>query len=333
MATLKNYLLKIMGSPHKRQIDGIGGSDSLSSKVAIVSPSEQSDIDVNYLFCQVHVDKPIVETNITCGNMLTGVAPFAIMKGLVKATDPETIVTIYDENTGVISQATVPTPNGEVQFTGKTHIDGVPGTAAPIKLSFLHPSGSKTGTLLPTGNIRDDINGVPVSCVDVVTPMVIVPANALGKSGYETKQELDADKEFLTRLEFIRKQAAIKMGFDDVSHSICPKICIVSKAKAGGSIHSCYFTPFNCHATHAVSGGLCLAAACFIEGSVAHDFAKHYAHKEKIYEAKVVIEHVSGKITTYITVDNTLDKIDFKAASCIRTARPLFEGVVYFDME
>lgn len=162
--------------------------------------------------------------------------------------------------------ATVQTPGGVITFEGDTAIDGVPGTAAPIKLSFLNAVGSKTGKLLPTGNVVDVIDGIEVSCIDVAVPMVIVNAEAMGKTGYETKAELDADRVFMRYLESVRCIAAIKMGLGDVSRSISPKICIVAAPKNGGTITSRYFTPFDCHSSHAVSGGLCLAAACLIKG-------------------------------------------------------------------
>ena len=210
-------LLRLMGSPHARQIDGIGGGDSLSSKVAIVGPSERDDADIDYLLCQVHINEPIVETTLNCGNMLSAVAPFAIEKGLVKATDPETVVRIYNENTGVVVLATVQTPSGVITYEGDVAIDGVPGTAAPIKLSFINSVGSKTGKLLPTGNVIDDIEGIPVSCVDVAVPMVITYAQAMGKTGLESKSELDSDKIFMEKLEELRRASALKMGLGDVS--------------------------------------------------------------------------------------------------------------------
>ena len=322
-------LLRLMGSPDPRQIDGIGGGTSLTSKAAIVSLSDRDDADINYFFCQVRVIEAIVETKLNCGNMLSAVAPFAIMKGLVKATDPETTVRIYNENTGVIVLATVQTPNGEVRYSGDAHIDGVPGTAAPIKLSFLNPVGAKTGKLLPTGAVVDDIDGIPVSCVDVTVPMVITYAEALGKTGYESKEELDADKEFLKRLEHLREQAALKMGLGDVSHSISPKICIVALPKVGGTIRSCYFTPFRCHPAYAVSGASCLAAACLIPGTTANNRTQLKMPNSTNAEQQVVIEHVSGHIDISVQIASQADgSLSFPMISSIRTVRPLFIGEV-----
>ncbi len=322
-------LLSLMGSPLSHQRDGIGGGDSLSSKVAIIAPSTRNGIDVDYLFCQVHVDEPIVDTAVNCGNMLAAVAPFAITKGLVNTTHPQTTVKIYNENTKVVIQATVQTPNGEITYDGDARIDGIAGTSAPIKLSFVDPVGAKTGKLLPTTNVVDEIDDIPFSCVDVTVPMVITSAKALGKTGYESKAELDADKAFMHRLETLRQKAAAKMGFNNVAHSVCPKICIVSPPCHGGSIHSCYFTPFDCHAAHAVSGALCVAAASLIEGTIANQVAQLTLPETQKFEQEIIIEHVSGKITVFITVDKSAQTIHFPAASCIRTAQPLFAGHVF----
>ncbi len=328
--SLRNkMLLDLMGSPFKRQIDGIGGGDSLSSKVAIVAPSKRNGVDIDYLFCQVHVNKAIVETVLNCGNMLSAAATYAVMQGMVVTQHPETTVSVFNENTGVITEATLQTPEGIITFDGDASIDGVPGTAAPIKLSFINPVGSKTGELLPTGSVIDEFEGIPVSCIDVVVPIVITYAEALGKTGYESKHDFDIDFEFLERLEKVREQAALKMGFGDVSHSICPKICIIAPPQKDGAIRSNYFTPFDCHAAHAVSGALCIAAACSIEGSVASKIAKLVHPDDEKYEQSVRIEHVSGKIDTCIAVDKSSNKINFPSVACIRTARPLFEGHVF----
>jgi len=321
-------LLAVMGSPHPRQVDGIGSGDSLSSKVVIVGPSEREGIDLDYLLCQVHVNDPIVETTLNCGNMLSAVAPFAIEQGLIKTTDPETVVSIFNENTGVVMESTVQTRNGKVVYEGSVKIDGVPGSGSPIKLTFLNATGSKTGKLLPTGNLRDDINGISVSCVDVAVPMVIAYAESFGKTGYESKMALDNDKEFMERLENVRRLAAIKMGLGDVSKSINPKICIVTKPKSGGTITSRYFTPFDCHDAHAVSGGLCLAAACFVKGSIANEVAGLDVTSRERAEREVVIEHVSGEISTAVTIDIEPTGVVFPAASFIRTARLIFKGTV-----
>jgi 4-oxalomesaconate tautomerase len=333
-----SVLLNLMGSPDPtgRQINGIGGGDSLSSKVVIVDKSEREGVDVDYLLCQVHIKNAVVETSLNCGNMLSAVAPFAIENGLVKASDPETTVRVYNENTGVVVESTVQTPGGFVSYEGKSEIDGVPGSGSPILLTFLDAVGSKTKKLLPTGEAVNMIDDISVSCVDVAVPMVITTAAVFGKTGYETKEELDSDKEFLDKLESLRKKASILMGLGDVSGKINPKICMVSESRFDGHINSRYFTPFDCHDGHAVSGGLCLAAACLIDGSVAQQVSKQVP---KLGENNtVVIEHPSGKIETSVFVEKK-DKgdgkieIDFPKASFIRTARPLMEGRVFYRVK
>lgn len=319
-------LLRVMGSPHERQIDGIGGGNSLTSKVVIINRSVRKNIDIDYLLCQVHINDSVVETTLNCGNMLSAVAPFAIERGLLTAVHPRTVVRIFNENTGVVMESTVETPNGRITYTGNAQIDGVPGTAAPIKLTFLDAVGSKTKKLLPTGNTIDSIDGVPISCVDVAVPMVIVDAKKLGKTGYETKKQLDDDKNFMGRLEALRCKAALRMGLGDAAKSINPKICLLAPPKNGGTLTSRYFTPFDCHDAHAVSGGLCLAAACLIEDSVAHQVAKIGRLDPGVGEKEIIIEHVSGTLATSITVEFTESGIHFPKASFVRTARPLMEG-------
>ena len=323
-------LLSLMGSPDPggRQIDGIGGGDSLSNKVVIVGKSERPGIDIDYLLCQVHIKNAIVETSLNCGNMLSAVAPFAIERQLVKAQHPKTMVRIYNENTGVIMESTVKTPNSQISYEGDTHIDGVPGTGSPIELTFLNAVGSKTGVLLPTGHVVDDMNGILVSCVDVAVPLVIARAQELGKTGYESKKELDDDREFMARLEKLRRFVAQKMGFGDVSHSVSPKICMLAPPRFGGVITSRYFTPFDCHDAHAVSAGLCLAAATLIPGTVAHQMANVENMKKEGADVEIMIEHASGVIATIVTTATTEGTL-FPKASFIRTARPLFDGCVY----
>ncbi|OWW20422.1 4-oxalomesaconate tautomerase [Noviherbaspirillum denitrificans] len=320
-------LLSIMGSPDRRQIDGLGGGDSLTSKVAIVSPSRRPGIDVEYLFAQVGVDSNVVDTSPNCGNMLAGVAPFAIEKGLVKTASPVTTVRIFNVNTGKVVEAVVSTPGGRITYDGDVQIDGVPGKGAGIVLNFLDAAGAKTGKLLPTGNAIDMIDGVPVSCVDYSTPIVFLAAHAVGKTGHETKQELDKDYALLNRLETIRRQAARKMGMGDVSGKVLPKIVLLAPPAANGTITSRYFVPWNCHAAHAVTGALCVAAACHIPGSVASGISRMNASDP----GAVVIEHPSGKIEAKVNMRNSdsQDMPVIESAGIVRTARLLISGVVY----
>lgn len=322
-------LLGIMGSPHRRQIDGIGCGDSLTSKVVIINKSKRPGIDIDYLFCQVHVNDPIVETTLNCGNMLSVVAPLAIERNLVKTNDPQTTVSIYNENTNTVIKSTVQTPGGQIIYHGDTMIDGVNGTGAPIELTFLDLVGSIGNTLLPTGNLTDDIDGMIVSCLDIAGPLVVTYAEFMGKTGYETKHELDHDKLFMGKLETIRRKAALKMGLGDASKSVSPKIAILAPARNGGTITSRYFTPFDCHSSHAISAGLCIAAACLIPKTLTSDMAFLPKKLSNESDQEIIIEHVAGKLSTVITLQRRAEKIIFPKASFIRTARPIFEGYIY----
>ena len=235
-------LLAAMGSPDVRQIDGLGGGDDQTSKVILVGPSRRRGVDVEYLFAQVSVSRDLVDITPISGNMLSGVAPFAIERGLVKAGDPSTLVKIFDLNTGRIVEAQVRTPSGRVTYQGDYQLDGVPGTSAPIFLRFLDPAGGRTGRLLPSGNAVDHVDGIAVSCIDFANPIVMVAAAAVGKSGYESKQELDADTQWLVRLEALRCRAALLMDMGDVAGMGLPKVVILAPPRDGGTISSRYFS-------------------------------------------------------------------------------------------
>ncbi|MFO1305486.1 MAG: 4-oxalomesaconate tautomerase [Burkholderiales bacterium] len=317
-------LLAIMGSPHVRQIDGIGGGDSLTSKAVIVGRSSRPGIDLEYLFAQVAVGEGAVDTAPNCGNMLAGVGPFAIMRGLVQARDGETPIRIYNRNTGKIVEAVVPTPGGMVTCEGDARVDGVPGTGAPIVLNFLDAAGAKTGKLLPTGNVADVIDGIEVSCVDLASPLVFVRAADLGKTGHESKRELDADVALIARIEPLRKAAALRMGLGDVSGKVLPKFAIVAEPRNGGTVAARYFVPWNCHSAFAVTGALCLGAAARIPGTVVHGVA---SQREP---GVVVIEHPAGCLETRMSTRDDGTPIPvFERAGIVRTARPLLEGVVH----
>ncbi|MEX2449542.1 MAG: 4-oxalomesaconate tautomerase [Rhodospirillales bacterium] len=323
-ATRDTVLLAAMGSPDILQTDGIGGATPLTSKVAMVSLSDREDADVDYLFAQVAFDKPIVDTSPNCGNMLSGVGPFGIEAGLVKARDPETTIRIYNVNTQTLIEAVIQTPGGEVVYDGDASIDGVPGTAAPITLNFLNAAGSKCSSMLPTGNAKDMIDGIEVSCVDVAMPMVLVKAEAMGKTGYESKAELDADKAFYEKLESIRQKASPMMGLGDATGKVIPKFGIVTAPKNGGSITARYFVPYTCHAAFAVTGSCCVASAAVTPGTVANDVAKIGNADKQI----ITIEHPSGKIDVNIEFEVSGAFPDVKRVGIIRTCRRLFEGYV-----
>ncbi|MDO9596206.1 MAG: 4-oxalomesaconate tautomerase [Azoarcus sp.] len=320
-------LLAAMGSPHARQIDGIGGGDTLTSKVVIVSPSSRPGIDIEYLFAQVSVETSTVDITPNCGNMLSGVGPFALENGLAQAADPVTTLRILNLNTGKVVEAVVQTPGGLVTYDGLARIDGVPGSGAPIVLNFLDAAGAKTGRLFPTGQRIDVIDGVEISCVDFSSPLVFVPAVSLGKTGYESKRELDADNVLKGRLESIRLQVALAAGLGDARDKVLPKIALVAPPQSRGVIASRYFTPWNCHSAFAVTGALCLAAAASTPGTVVHRLARVNPDDP----ALVTIEQPAGTldIRMQLAQDSTPDDPVFSSAGLIRTARRLFQGVVH----
>ena len=322
-AARDRVLLAAMGSPDVRQIDGLGGADTLTSKVAIVSKSTRPGVDVDYLFAQVDIGKPIVDTNPSCGNMLAGVAPFAIETGLFPAQDGETHVMIYNVNTEARIEAIVQTPGRQVQYTGDARIDGVPGTAAPIVLNFMDVVGSISGKLLPTGNARDVIDGIEVTCIDVAMPMIMMRAKDVGLTGYEGRAEINPNKALFARIEPIRREAGRRMGFGDVTDKVIPKVGLLSPPRDGGTIASRYLTPHALHAAHAVTGAVCVASACALEGTIAHELAK----PDSANPRTIWIEHPSGQVDVLLQTRGKGADMDVIAGT-LRTARPIMKGEV-----
>lgn len=322
---MKRVLLRVMGSPHVRQVDGIGGSDPVTSKVAMVRGSTHPGADVDYLFAQVFVDRALVDTSPPCGNMVTAVGPFAIEQGLVKATDPETVVRIWDVNTQSLIEATIQTPGGEVTYDGDWRIAGVNDPAAPIALNLARMAGAKTGKLFPTGKRAEDILNIPVSCVDMAMPCMFLPATAVGKTGYETKEELDRDKELVARLQELRLIAGERMGLGDVREKVIPKPVLVARPKDGGTICGRYFMPFTVATAFAVTGGTNMAVTSCIPGTVVHEAAS--LGKGSVHD--VAVEHPQGKMFVRVEIVDDRGKLTVKQASQIRNARKLFEGKVF----
>lgn len=314
-------LLSALGSGHELQVDGIGGGNPLTSKVAIVGPSSRPDADVDYLFAQVMVAERIVDTSPNCGNMLSAVGPFAIEQGLVPAGPLETVVRVHNVNTGKVVEATVQTPGGRVTYDGEAVIDGVPGTAAPILLTFLDAAGAKTGRLLPTGSPRDVVDGIEVTCIDAAVPLVVMRARDLGKTARETADELDADRVFMARLEAIRREAGRLMGLGDVSGLVIPKPVLVAEAEGDGRIGARYFMPHACHKAFAVTGAVGLATAIGTPGTIAAEFCRQATTPREI-----VIEHPSGRLA--LRLEQRAGE-EAPRASVLRTARRLFEGSVF----
>lgn len=316
------FLGAIMGSPDTRQINGMGGADPLTSKVAIVQKSERDGVDVDYLFLQVAVDTGLVSDTQNCGNLLAGVGPFAIERGLVAAESHETRLRIFMRNTGQTAIANVKTPDGIVSYEGEATIDGVPGMSAPILLEFKDVAGSTCGKLLPTGNELDIVEGIPLTMIDNGMPCVVMPASDMGILGTETREELEANTDLRARLEIIRLKAGLAMNLDDVTNKTVPKMTMVSTAQNGGAISTRTFIPHRCHASIGVLGAVSVATACMMPGSPAAKLADISEGDTK----EMRIEHPSGETTIVVGV-----KADgqVKSASILRTARKLFDGVVF----
>mgnify|MGYP000981266933 CR=1 FL=1 len=318
------FLLGMMGSPDPRQIDGLGGADPLTSKVAVVSASERDDADVDYLFLQVFVDQAIVTDAQNCGNILAGIGPFAIERGLVKATGDETQVRIFMENTGQIAIATVATPNGSVTYKGESKIDGVPGTSAAVPLEFLDTAGSSCGALLPTGNAVDLIDGVECTLIDNGMPVVVMRASDMGISGTESREELEANSELREKLEAIRLQAGPMMNLGDVTEKSVPKMSMVSEATDGGALSTRTFIPHRCHASIGVLGAVSVATAAILPNSPAASVATLPEGNRKT----LAVEHPIGEMTVVIDIDQDGQP---KSAALLRTARKLFDGEVFAE--
>lgn len=317
-------LLSVMGSPDPRQIDGIGGADPLTSKVAVISASSRPGIDVDYLFLQVWVDRAEVSDKQNCGNILAGVAPFAIERGLVRGCDPVTKVRIFMVNTSQTVVATVQTPGGTPEYQGTTRIDGVPGTAAPIPLSFSDTAGSTCGSLLPTGNIVDVVNGINVTCIDNGMPVVVMRAADLGRTGYETRDQLDADTDLKARVEAIRLTVGPMMNLGDVKDQTVPKMILVAPPRDGGVVSTRSFIPHRAHATIGVFAAVSVATACLMPGSPAHSVASTPEGPTKL----MLVEHPTGASPVSLTIEEQNGNVVVTEAAIVSTARALFEGRV-----
>ncbi|MFV5475252.1 4-oxalomesaconate tautomerase [Acinetobacter baumannii] len=314
-------LLAVMGSPDSRQIDGIGGGTSLTSKVAIVQKSNREEADIDYLFAQVSVDQAQVSYDQNCGNILAGVAAFALERGLLNAIEGETVVRVYMQNTAQIARIIMQTPHAELDYTGDTYIDGVPEPAKEIILEFENIEGSTCGQLFPTGQPQDVIEGVAVTCIDNGMPVVLINAQDVGCVGNESKEVLDQNDELKATLEKIRLQAGYKMNLGDVTHKTIPKMCLISPAQQGGSINTRSFIPHVCHSAIGVFGATSVATACILKNTVAAPLA----NTSQAMEQRLDIEHPSGRFTVLLRLN-----IAGEILGCgfIRTARPLFDGLV-----
>ena len=316
-------LLSAMGSPDTAQIDGMGGAHPLTSKVAIVSKSSDAKADVDYLFLQVLVDKALVSDSQNCGNILAGVGPFAIEQGLVVAQDNVTTIRIRMLNSGGIAIAQVATPNGVVSYDGEASIDGVPGTAAPVMIDFADVAGSNCGALLPTGNAKDEVLGVWVTCVDNGMPVVLIRASDLDKTGYETPEELESDEALKQRVEAIRLEIGPRMNLGDVTNKTVPKMSLVAPPTQGGIVSTRTFIPHRVHQSIGVLGAASVAAACCIPGTVVEDLV------ETVRGGELNVEHPRGHFTVEINVAEEGNQWTILRSALLRTARKLMDGNVY----
>lgn len=348
---LKEVLLKVMGSPDVRQINGLGGSVSTTSKVAIISKEEKEEWDVNYTFAQVSVDKPVVSYSGNCGNISSAVGVYAIENNMVETTSPITIVKVYNTNTKKLIYEHVPTPNGKLTYSGDFAISGVPGTGSKIELEFLNPAGSFTGKLLPTGNVVDILNvegigEVEVSIVDAANPLVYIDAKVVNLKGTESPDEIDSTSNMLTLLEKIRGEAAVKMGLVEkwqdgatISPGV-PKLTVVStahdyKTVSGSHIQGNDYdlsvrmmSMQKAHKTIALTGALCTAAACVVDGTIPNRILGAEAVKNNLK-----LGHGDGIIDVSINYEKDENGIIIKSVSSHRTARKIMTGTVYYENE
>lgn len=326
IAIRDRVLLAVMGSPDRRQIDGLGGANPLTSKVGIVSIGKDAGVDIDFLFAQVVVDQPVVDTTPNCGNMLAAVVPFALERGLVKPQGETTTLRVLTKNTGMQCDVTVQTPGGRVSYDGDARIDGVPGTSAPIKINFLDTAGSVCSGLLPTGRVMDTvtvegIGAIEVTCIDNGMPLVMMRATDLGRTGYESVNEMNADTELKRKLEALRLKAGELMGLGDVTKKTYPKMCLIASPKDGGSIATRCFIPHVCHDAIGVLAAVTVATACVLEGSVTQGIAVMQTGMSRT----VSVEHPSGEFSVELELDPANPQ-NVTRAALLRTARLIMRG-------
>jgi 2-methylaconitate cis-trans-isomerase PrpF len=324
LPTLAQVLIAVVGSGHSHNIDGIGGGKAVTTKVAMLSVSNDEWADIDYFFAQVSVEDQRVDFKPSCGNILTGVAAAAIELGLIPSSADVTQVKIRAVNTNARIIATIQTPDGP-SYCGDTVIAGVPGWGSPVELTFMDTVGGATGAFMPTGRSQDVFDDVTVTCMDVAMPMVIAKASSFGLSGYEDVDELDNNVPFMSRMESIRRQAGTAMGLGDVSQSVAPKFGLLAPARQGGSVSIRYFMPWNCHPSMAVTGALCVAACLLTPQTVASDLLC----SQPTSPATITLEHPSGSIDVRFEFEHKAGVFNPVSAGLIRTARKLAQGHVF----
>ena len=322
---LAAVLIAAIGSGHPLNIDGIGGGNAVTTKVAMLSRSEDEWADIDYFFAQVSVEDKLVDFKPTCGNILTAVGPAAIEMGLMPADNEITAVKIRAVNTGARVLARVNTPQAVVNYQGDTKIDGVPGSAAPVELNFMDVAGSSTGQFLPTGHLIDEVDGISVTCIDVAMPMVMARASDFGLTGHESREELDNNKAFFEKMEAVRIKAGALMGMGDCRQSVTPKFGLFAPHDETGHIITRYFMPWNTHPTMAVTGSQCMASCALTPGTVAYDLMKNPSEKPAV----ISLHHPMGVMDVVIDYDITNDGFVHHSAGVVRTARKLAKGEVF----
>lgn len=318
-------ILSIMGSPDARQIDGLGGAHPLTSKVAIVSPSTEPDCDIDFLFGQIIPERAEIDITPNCGNILAGIGPFALERGLIAPVDPQTCVKVRTVNTGTVAELVLQTPGGRLSYTGDARIDGVPGTAAPIAIDFLDAAGSVCGSLLPTGHAVDRVAGIDATLIDNGMPVVVIAASDVGRTGYEPRDALNVDVTLKARLEEIRRAAGLMMGLGDVSDKVVPKIAMVAPPVNGGHICTRSFIPHECHAAIGVFAAVSVASACILPQSPAAKVATIPEGRSKTLS----VEHPTGEFSVRIETGGTTENPVVERAGLLRTARLLFDGTAF----
>jgi 4-oxalomesaconate tautomerase len=324
-AARDDLLLRLMGTPDPRQIDGLGGSTSLTSKVAIVGPSRRPDADVDYLFLQLGVDEATVSDKQNCGNILAGVGPFAVERGLVPAGAEQTSVRIRMLNSDSIAVATFATPRGAPEFRGDVAIAGVPGTAAPVVLAFTDIEGSATGSLLPTGRVLDDVHGVPATLVDNGMPVALALASSFDCTGKETPERLAADEKLAARIDAFRTEAGRLMGLGDVRDSSVPKTVLLAAPTDGGQVRTLSFIPVRPHTAIGVLAAVSTVTGMLLEGSVGHRLTGDWP----VGTSPVDVEHPSGHLLVDVVVDDSVTPVRVSRSGVVRTARKLFDGTAF----
>lgn len=311
-----NILLSIMGAGHPLQIDGIGGGNPVTNKVAIVGPATVPNADVDYLFAQIRNLEGIVDTSPNCGNMLSAVGPFAIEAGLVYPTEPVTFIKIHNINTGEIIEAEVPVVGNAVRYNGTSVIDGVPGTAAAIYLNFLNSANGDFKSLFPTGKTIETINGITVTCINSAIPLVLIDPTPLHVTGYETAQQLNANKWLLDEITKIRLEAGLKMGLGNVQSKVIPKPVLLSTSQKKSTINARYFMPNECHPSLATTGAVGISVATTIENTLASQLSG-----KQNTPTDIAIDHPSGCLSLTIR-----ERDGRNIVSLLRTARRIFQG-------